>query len=114
MPHTDGQSHLDSTAPWPSLPLAAWQDTYATVHMWMQIVGKIRLVCSPPVNHWWHVTLYVTSRGLTTSPMPYGSRTFTIDFDFIEHHLLITTSEGVTQTMALAPQIGRASWRARM
>ncbi len=82
MPHADGQSHLDRTAVWPSLPLAAWHDTYATLHMWTQMVGKIRLVLSPPVNHWWHVTLYVTSRGLTTSPIPYGSRTFTIDFDF--------------------------------
>src|SRR5262249_5694974 len=104
MPHADGQSHLDSTAIWPSLPLAAWQDTYTTLHMWTQIVGKIRFVLSPPVNHWWHVTLYVTSRGLTTSPIPYGNRTFTIDFDFIAHHLLITTSDGVMQTMALAPR----------
>ena len=104
MPHADGQSHRDRTAVWPSLPLAAWHDTYATLHMWTQIVGKIRLALSPPVNHWWHVTLYVTSRGLTTSPIPYGSRTFTIDFDFIAHRLLITTSEGATQTMALAPR----------
>jgi hypothetical protein len=72
--------------------------------MWTQIVGKIRLALSPPVNHWWHVTLYVTSRGLTTSPIPYGSRTFTIDFDFIDHHLLMTTSDGVMHTMALAPR----------
>jgi hypothetical protein len=104
MSHADGQSAPDSTALWPSLPFAAWQDTYATLHMWTQIVGKIRLALSPPVNHWWHVTLYVTSRGLTTSPIPYGSRTFTIDFDFIDHHLLVTTSDGVMQTMALAPR----------
>jgi len=104
MPHADGQSALNSSAIWPSLPLAAWQDTYATLHMWTQIVGKIRLVCSPPVNHWWHSTLYVTSRGLTTSPIPYGSRTFTIDFDFIDHRLLITTSEGAIQAMVLAPR----------
>jgi hypothetical protein len=104
MPHADEQRTLNSAAIWPRLPFAAWQDTYATLHMWTQIVGKIRLVCSPPVNHWWHTTLYVTSRGLTTSPIPYGSRTFTIDFDFIDHRLLITTSAGATQTMALAPR----------
>jgi Family of unknown function (DUF5996) len=61
---------------WPALPLDAWRDTYATLHMWTQIVGKVRLALSPPVNHWWHVALYVTARGLTTSPMPYGTRTF--------------------------------------
>jgi hypothetical protein len=72
--------------------------------MWTQMVGKIRLALSPPVNHWWHVTLYVTSRGLTTSPIPYGSRTFTIEFDFLAHHLRITTSEGGIHTMALAPR----------
>lgn len=104
MPHADEQRILNSSAIWPSLPFAAWQDTYATLHMWTQIVGKIRLVCSPPENHWWHVTFYVTSRGLTTSPMPYGSRTCTIDFDFIEPRLLITTSAGMTNTMALAPR----------
>src|SRR5712691_3753053 len=71
--------------------------------MWMQIVGKIRLVLSPKLNHWWHVTLYVTSRGLTTSPIPYGSRTFTIDFDFMAHRLRITTSDRSIKTMALAP-----------
>ena len=78
MPHADRQRHRDNTALWPSLPFAAWHDTYATLHMWTQMVGKIRLVLSPPVNHWWHVTLYVTSRGLTTASIPYGSRTFTI------------------------------------
>jgi len=104
MPYADGQRRRDSTALGPSLPLAAWQDTYATLHLWTQIVGKIRLVLSPPVNHWWHVTLYVTSRGLTTSPIPYGSRTFTMEFDFIDHRLRITTSEGAIATMALAPR----------
>ena len=70
---------------WPSLPLEAWRDTCATLHLWMQIVGKIRLAQSPWVNHSWHVTLYVTPRGLTTSPIAYGSRTFQIDFDFVDH-----------------------------
>jgi hypothetical protein len=104
MPNADGQSARNSVDIWPSLPFEAWQDTYATLHMWTQIVGKIRLVLSPPVNHWWHVTFYVTARGLTTSPIPYGQRTFAMDFDFIAHHLLITTSDGVTRTMALAPR----------
>src|SRR5919205_2684880 len=93
MPYADGQSHLDSTALWPSLPFAAWQDTYATLHMWTQIVGKIRLVLSPSVNHWWHATLYVTSRGLTTSPIPYGSGIFEISFDLLENRLEVLTSE---------------------
>jgi hypothetical protein len=89
---------------WPSLPLEEWKDTYATLHMWTQIVGKIRLVQSPPVNHWWQVPLYVTSRGLTTSPIPYETRTFQIDFDFIDHCLLINTSDGVTKTLTLEPR----------
>ena len=89
---------------WPSLPLEEWKDTYATLHMWTQIVGKIRLTQSPPINHWWQVPLYVTSRGLTTSPIPYETRTFQIDFDFIDHQLLIHTSDGVTKTIALEPR----------
>ena len=74
---------------WPSLPLEAWSDTCATLHLWTQIVGKIRLTQSPWVNHSWHATLYVTARGLTTSPIPHGSRTFQIDFDFIAHQLIV-------------------------
>lgn len=93
-----------TTEVWPTLPLAAWQDTYSTLHMWTQIVGKIRLVLSPAVNHYWHVPLYVTSRGLTTSPMPYQGKNFEITFDFIDHHLRIDTSDGVTKTLALAPR----------
>ncbi|MGE4340637.1 MAG: DUF5996 family protein, partial [Pigmentiphaga sp.] len=77
------------TEPWPSLPLEAWRDTYATVHLWTQIVGKIRLAQSPWINHAWHVTLVVTARGLTTTSIPYGTRTFQIDFDFIAHRLTI-------------------------
>lgn len=86
---------------WPDLPFHEWQDTYATLHMWTQIVGKIRLVQSPWVNHSWHVTLYVTSRGLTTSPIPFGNRSCQIDFDFIDHQLLISVSDGRLATMAL-------------
>jgi len=84
----------DGTGAWPELPLASWQDTYATLHMWTQIVGKVRLALSPLVNHWWQVTLYLTPRGLTTSPIPYGTRTFAIDFDFLDHVLRIATSDG--------------------
>ncbi len=89
---------------WPSLPLEEWKETYATLHMWTQIVGKIRLVQSPLVNHWWQVPLYVSARGLTTSTIPYKERTFEIDFDFIDHQLLIRTSDGSKKTMALAPR----------
>ena len=89
---------------WPSLPFAEWRDTYATLHRWMQIVGKIRLKQAPSVNHWWHVPLYVTCRGLTTSPIPYGERFFQIDFDFLDHRLMIATSEGRTDGFALRPQ----------
>jgi len=88
----------------PSLPLAAWQDTYATLHMWTQIVGKIRLALAPKINHWWHSTLYVTPRGLTTSAIPYGTRSFEISFDFIDHHLKIATSDGITHKIALIPR----------
>ncbi len=86
---------------WPPLPLEEWRDTYATVHMWTQVVGKIRLAQAPQVNHWWQVPLYVTCRGLTTSPIPYGSRTFQIDFDFIDHRLIMYTSDGATESLAL-------------
>ena len=89
---------------WPDLPLNEWQDTYATLHLWTQIVGKIRLVQTPWLNHSWHVALYVTSRGLTTSPIPFGNRTCQIDFDFIAHQLLISVSDGSGATLALAPR----------
>ena len=91
-------------AAWPALPLEAWKDTYATVHMWTQIVGKIRLTGSPKVNHSWHVTLYVTTRGLTTSPIPHDRRTFQIDFDFISHRLVVQSSDGETGGFALEGQ----------
>jgi len=86
------------------LAFEAWKDTYATLHLWTQIVGKIRLVQTPWVNHSWHVTLYVTTRGLTTSPVTYGTRTLQIDFDFIDHRLVIQTSEGTIKTLALQPR----------
>jgi len=86
---------------WPALPLEAWQDTCVTLHMWSQIIGKIRLGLAPMVNHWWQVPLYVTSRGLTTSPMPYGSRIFQIDFDFIDHKLYIKSDNGDSREVEL-------------
>ncbi len=88
--------------PWPELPTAAWRDTYETLHLWTQIVGKIRLSRTPWLNHSWHIALYVTPRGLTTSPVPDGVRTFQIDFDFIDHELRISTSDGATRRFALA------------
>ncbi len=94
------------TAPdaWPPLPLAEWADTYATLHMWTQVVGKIRLALTPPTNHWWNVTLYLTARGLTTSAMPYRDRAVEIAFDFIDHTLTFALSDGRTETMPLQPQ----------
>jgi uncharacterized protein DUF5996 len=89
---------------WPSLPLEAWSNTYATLHMWTQIAGKVRLAQSPWMNHSWHVTLYVTARGLTTSPVPHGNRIFQIDFDFISHQLTVQSSDGLVGGLALQPQ----------
>ena len=99
--HIDAMN--DSSNPWPALPFAEWQDTATTLHMWTQIVGKIRLTLTPWTNHSWHVTLYVTSRGLTTSPIPHGVRTFEITFDFIDHQLRIDTSDGERRTIELKP-----------
>jgi len=89
---------------WPSLPFAEWKDTAITLHMWTQIVGKIRLTLTPWTNHSWHVTLYVTSRGLTTSPIPHGVCTFEIQFDFINHQLLVDKSDGARRKLELKPQ----------
>jgi hypothetical protein len=89
---------------WPALPLAEWKDTYATLHMWTQIVGKIRLALSPPINHFWGTTFYVTARGLTTSRMPYAKGTVEINFDFIAHTLEILTSLGETRSFRLVPR----------
>jgi hypothetical protein len=95
---------VDSSDSWPALPLSAWADTCATLHMWTQIVGKVRLALSPRVNHWWEVPLYVSSRGLTTSPIPYRGAIFEIQFDFIDHRLDVTTSSGATKSMRLEPR----------
>jgi hypothetical protein len=97
-------NYIAGSNDWPTLPvLEDWQDTCTTVHMWTQIVGKIRLALSPDINHGWGSTLYITTRGLTTSPIPYGKLTFAIDFDFIAHILRITTSEGSDRALMLEP-----------
>src|SRR5271165_1525251 len=98
------KSMLDHPEAWPGLPLSAWADTYATLHMWTQIVGKVRLALSPLVNHWWEVPLYVTASGLTTSPIPYEKGVFEIEFNFVTHKLEIVTSAGETRIMNLAPR----------
>jgi Family of unknown function (DUF5996) len=89
---------------WPSLPLEEWQETKDTLHMWTQVVGKIRLAQTPLINHWWNVPLYVTPRGLTTSAMPYHERSFEIYFDFIAHELRIECSDGSAKSIALVPR----------
>jgi hypothetical protein len=89
---------------WPSLPFAEWRDTCATLQLWTQVVGKIRLAQAPLINHWWQVPLYVTARGLTTSAMPHGTRSFQIDFDFIDHRLVIADSDGAAAGFALEPR----------
>ena len=92
------------TEVWPALPFPEWRDTLGTLHMWSQIVGKTRVALSPPENHLWHTALYVTARGLTTSPMPVGDRTLDVEFDFLEQVLIAATSDGRTVAIALEPQ----------
>ena len=89
---------------WPELPLDAWRDTRDTVHMWTQIIGKIRLKLTPHLNHWWEVPFYLTSRGLTTTPIPFGDRTFDATFDFTDHALVLQTSDGQTERIPLRPR----------
>src|SRR3954453_4088076 len=93
-----------SDVAWPALPLAAWRDTYVTLHMWTQIVGKTRLALAPSENHWWQVALYVTPRGLTTSAIPYGHCNFAVDFDFVDHALWVRASDGATRRLSLQPR----------
>lgn len=95
---------VNSSESWPPLPLSVWKDTYATLHMWTQIVGKVRLDLSPHLNHWWEVPLYVSARGLTTSPIPYGRGVFEVQFDFIDHRLDVSTSAGQTKSIHLEPR----------
>ena len=89
---------------WPPLPYEAWNDTYATLHMWTQVVGKIALARAAPLNHCWAVALHLTSRGFETGPLPYGDRSFNIGFDFIDHQLVIDTSDGMRRSLPLAPR----------
>jgi len=90
--------------PWPALPLESWKDSYATLHMWSQIVGKVRLALTPVVNHWWNVPLYLSARGLTTSPISYRNAAFEIWFDFIDHQLVLQASDGSHKTLPLVPR----------
>jgi Family of unknown function (DUF5996) len=94
----------EGKAIWPELPYAAWKDTCATLHLWTQIVGKIRLAQTPWLNHSWHVVLYVTPRGLTTSQIPYGDRAFELEFDFLRHVLAISTDDGSHKDVGLYPR----------
>ena len=95
---------MSASEAWPSLPLAEWEPVCDTLHLWTQIVGKTRLALAPMQNHWWQCTLYVTTAGLSTSPIPCGERTFEIDFDFIDHRLVVRTSDGGRKTLPLEPQ----------
>jgi hypothetical protein len=107
-------SDRTSSAAWPELPYAAWRDTCETLHLWTQIVGKIRLSRTPWLNHSWHVALYVSARGMTTSPIPCGARSFQIDFDFIGHVLRIANSDGRQEDVPLVPQSVAAFYAAVM
>ena len=96
---------------WPALPLEEWEDTYHTLHMWAQIVGKVRLVLTPRLNHWWNTALYVNTRGLTTSPIPYKGRAFELQFDFIDHRLQLKTSDRGESVLSLSPKSVAAFYR---
>jgi Family of unknown function (DUF5996) len=97
--------------PLPALPFESWKDTLATLHMWAQIVGKVRLALCPLVNHWWNVTFYVTSRGMTTLVMPYQDQGVDIQFDFIDHELIIQTTDGNRRILDLKQQSVADLWR---
>jgi Family of unknown function (DUF5996) len=95
---------------WPALPLEQWEATYRTLHMWTQIVGKVRLALTPLQNHWWNTALYVNARGLTTSPIPYRGSAFEIQFDFVHHRLELRTSDR-ERALALSPKSVAAFYR---
>ena len=99
--------------PWPPLPLDAWRDTHATLHLWLQIVGKIRLTQMPWLNHGWHVTLYVSAAGLTTGPIPHGARTFQVDVDFVHQHVVVRTDDGRTAEVPLARKPTRPTYASK-
>src|SRR5271165_6718806 len=98
------QAAADQPECWPALPLSSWKNTYATLHMWTQIVGKVRLRLTPVLNHWWNVPFYVTTRGLTTSRIAYGERAIELWFDFLRHQLVLETSEGLRKELPLEPR----------
>lgn len=104
----------NAAADWPDIPLSSWIDTRDTLHRWLQIVGKVRLRLTPPINHSWHTTLYLTARGLTTSPIPYGTRAFNIDLDLIDHRLQVVATDGASGGFALEPQSVAAFYRRLM
>jgi len=89
---------------WPPLPYDGWNDTYATLHMWMQVVGKVALAQSPPINQSWGIAFQVTSRGLSTRTLPYGARSFAVEFDFVDHALVFRVSDGTTRSLPLKPR----------
>ncbi|MGH3919939.1 MAG: DUF5996 family protein, partial [Pseudonocardiaceae bacterium] len=101
---TDVQARSGHVEEWPALRVQEWADTRDTLHMWTQIVGKIRLAKAPMVNHWWQVPLYVSARGLTTSAIPHGARIFDIEFDFCDHQLRVRSSSGEQRSVALEPK----------
>src|SRR2546429_6346944 len=105
---------MDRAERWPALPYESWKETYETLHMWTQIVGKVRMELSPFLNHWWHVTLYVTPRGLTTSSIPYRVVTFDVSCDFLKHTLFIRTSARTTKALPLIPRSVAAFYRGFM
>ena len=94
---------FDDAGQWPALPLEGWKDTYATLHMWTQVVGKVRLALTPLINHWWNVPLYVNARGLTTAPIPYRNHPFEMWFDFLDHQLVLQLCEGSRKSLPLQP-----------
>lgn len=104
-------SHLDHPECWPALPLASWQNTCETLHLWTQMVGKVRLALAPPINHWWHVPLYVNSRGLTTSAIPYQGSAFELQFDFLQHQLQLRLASGTEYALPLVPRTVAAFYR---
>jgi len=111
---TPVDQQLAQSEVWPALPQSAWSDTCATLQLWMQIVGKVRLALMPPINHSWGVTLYPTVRGVTTSPMPYGKRMLQIDFDFVNHALRIEDADGDGRVIPLKPMTVAAFYREAM
>lgn len=114
MPTTEPDTQTSSSHVWPALPQGGWSDTCATLQLWMQIVGKVRLALVPAINHSWNVTLYPTIRGLTTSPMAHGTCILQIDFDFVEHMLLVETSQGERRVIPLKPMTVAAFYRELM